>query len=203
VGADQHITDPDDRADLAVRAYELYNELGSLAKVREALSIEPVTLRVCGERRLFSRETIREWIGEGRAAETYIELLSVAQERADSNARLSLYAATAWEVLRKRCQTAGEALQALDLVRKIERDRMDLLGLKAPIKVQQVGGDDEHAVPPDMVATIAALARQAAAKRAALIDDAYPDAPGTTVLPARRSPRGTQAEPRKPRRRAN
>jgi len=200
VGADQHITDPDDRADLAVRAYELYGELGSLSRVREALSIEPVTLRVCGERRLFSRATISEWINEGRTAETYLELLSVAQERVDSNTRLSLLGATAWEILRKRCNTASEALQAIDVMRKIERDRMDLLGLKAPIKVQNVGDDDATRVPPDMVATIAALRRQADAKRAALVDDAYP---GATVVPARRSPRGTQRGPRDPKRRAN
>jgi hypothetical protein len=200
VGADQHITDPDDRADLAVRAYELYSELGSLAKVREALSIEPVTLRVCGERRLFARATISEWIDEGRTAETYLELLSIAQERVDSNTRLSLLGATAWEVLRKRCNTAGEALQALDLMRKIERDRMDLLGLKAPIKVQQVGEEGSGTVPPDMVATIAALRRQAEAKQAALLDDAYP---GATVVPARRSPRGTQRGPRDPKRRTS
>jgi hypothetical protein len=199
VGADQHITDPDDRADLAVRAYELYRELGSLAKVREALSIEPVTLRVCGERRLFSRDTISTWIDEGRTAETYLELLSIAQERVDSNSRLSLLGATAWEVLRNRCKTAGEALQALDLMRKIERDRMDLLGLKAPIKVQQVGEEGRGTVPPDMVATIAALQRQAEAKRLALLDD-YP---GATALPARRSPRGTQRGPRDPKRRTS
>jgi hypothetical protein len=199
VGADQHITDPDDRADLAVRAYELYRELGSLAKVRERLSIEPVTLRVCGERRLFSRDTISTWIDEGRTAETYLELLSIAQERVDSNSRLSLLGATAWEVLRNRCKTAGEALQALDLMRKIERDRMDLLGLKAPIKVQQVGEEGSGTVPPDMVATIAALQRQAEAKRLALLDD-YP---GATALPARRSPRGTQRGPRDPKRRTS
>jgi hypothetical protein len=200
VGADQHITDPDDRADLAVRAYELYGELGSLSRVREALSIEPVTMRVCGERRLFARETIRAWIDEGRTAETYIELLNIAQERADSNARLSLYAATAWEILRKRCRTAGEALQALDLMRKFERDRMDLLGLKAPIKVQQVGDEGSGTVPPDMVATIAALQRQAEARRLALLDDAYP---APTAVPARRSPRGTQRGPGKPDRRTS
>ena len=200
MGADQHITDPDDRADLAVRAYELYGELGSLSKVRERLSVEPVTLRVCGERRLFSRATISEWIDEGRAADTYVKLHDIARERMDSNTRLSLLGATAWEILRQRCDSAAEALQALDLMRKIERDRMDLLGLKAPIKVQQVGEEDRHTVPPDMIATIAALERQAAAKRQALVDDAYP---GATVVPARRPPRGTQRGPRDPKRRTS
>ena len=38
MGADQHITDPDDRADLAARAYELLHQYGSLSKVREHLA---------------------------------------------------------------------------------------------------------------------------------------------------------------------
>jgi hypothetical protein len=64
---------------------------------------------------------------------------------------------------------------------------MDLLGLKAPIKVQQVPGDGEQdAIPPDMVSAVAALRRRAEAKQRALVDDAYP---GATVVPARRPTR--------------
>lgn len=179
MGADQHITDPDDRADLALRAFELYAKLGSLAKVREALAHEPVTIRVCGKPRLFSVDTIRIWINEGRAAEQYVELHNLARERSDSNTRLSLLAATAWEVLRLHCRTAAEQISALDFMRKVERDRMDLLGLKAPIKVQNVG-DEPATVPPEMIPMIEALARKATRDRQALVDDAYP---GATVVP--------------------
>lgn len=182
MGADLHIDDPDDRAELAVRAYELYGQLGSLRKVREHLAADPATVRICGRVRHFSIDTIRTWIGEGRAAESYMELLSLAEQRADSNTRLSLLAATAWEILRVNgARTTGEKLAALDFMRKIERDRMDLLGLKAPIKVQQVGADP---VEPDAdtVAMIDALRRKALARQRGLIDDGYP---GATVLPSR------------------
>lgn len=189
MGADQHITDPDDRADLAARAHELMSEHGSLRKVREALSVEPVTMRVCGERRLFSTDTIRTWIGEARAAEAYIELLSLAEQRVDSNTRLSLLAATMWEHVRLRSVGAdgslstAELISALDFMRKVEVNRMDLLGLKAPIKVQQVDSDPAGEMNPDMVAAVAAAKRRAEARQQALVDDQYP---GATVVPARR-----------------
>jgi hypothetical protein len=189
MGADQHITDPEDRAELVVLAYTLYGQHGSLRKVREHLAMEPATLRITGERRLFSIDTIRTFIDEGRTADQYVELLNIARERVDSNTRLSLLASMAWDVMRtSQAQTVTEKIQTLDFMRKIERDRMDLLGLKAPIKVQQVG-DQTGAPPDDLVPTIEALARKAEQDRQALVDDAYP---GATVVPVaprkRRSP---------------
>jgi hypothetical protein len=186
VGADQHIPDDDDRADLCVVAYELYSQYGSLRKVREHLAVHETTRRVCGGTRHFSISTIRDWIDEGRRAEQYIELLNIARERVDSNTRLSLLGAMAWDMLRPggACETASERLQALDLMRKLERDRMDLLGLKAPVKVQNVNGDDER-IPPEMISTIDALARRNAEHQRALVDDAYP---GATVVPAHQRP---------------
>jgi len=194
VGADMHIDDPDDRADLAARAHELMAEEGSLRKVRERLAIDEVTLRVCGGPRHFSIDTIRTWIKEARQAEAYIELLNLAEQRVDSNTRLSLLGATMWHHLRLRMDGSGETslstpelVSALDFMRKIERDRMDLLGLKAPIKVQQVPNDGEQdAIPEDMRAAVAALRRRAEAAQRALVDDAYP---GATVVPARRPTR--------------
>ena len=193
MGADLHIDDPDDRAELAVRAFELYGQLGSLRKVREHLAADPATVRICGRVRHFSIDTIRTWIGEGRAAESYMELLSLAEQRADANTRLSLLAATAWEILRVQgAQTVAEKLAALDFMRKIERDRMDLLGLKAPIKVQQVGPDPAP-MDEDGIAMIEALRRKALARQQDLIDDGYP---GATVLPTQRRPRrGRRPDP--------
>lgn len=192
MGADQHITDDDDRADLAARAAELMTEYGSLRKVREHLAADPVTKRICGEIRHFSIDTIRTWIGEARAAEAYIELLNLAEQRVDSNTRLSLLAATMWEHVRLRSAGAdgslstAELVSALDFMRKVEVNRMDLLGLKAPIKVQQVDSDPAAEVPPDMVAAVAAAKRRAEARQQALVDDQYP---GATVVPARRPTR--------------
>jgi hypothetical protein len=192
VGADQHITDPDDRADLGARAYELMSEYGSLRKVREHLAADPVTVRVCGGPRHFSIDTLRTWIGEARTAEAYVELLNLAEQRVDSNTRLSLLAATMWEHLRLRMDGTGqtslstpELIAALDFMRKVERDRMDLLGLKAPIKVQQVDGNTPE-VPPDMVAAVAAVRRRAELRARSLVDDQYP---GAEVVPVRHPPR--------------
>lgn len=192
MGADQHITDPDDRADLAARAAELMTEHGSLRKVREHLAADAVTKRICGQVRHFSTDTIRTWIGEARAAEAYIELLNLAEQRVDSHTRLSLLASTMWEHIRLRSTGAGgsmsttELISALDFMRKVEVNRMDLLGLKAPIKVQQVSDDPPAEVPPDMVAAVAAAKRRAEARAQALVDDQYP---GATVVPARRPTR--------------
>ena len=201
MGADQHITDPDDRADLAARAYELLHQYGSLSKVREHLAADPVTARVCGGPRRFSLDTLRTWIGEARTAEAYVELLNLAEQRIDSNTRLSLLAATMWEHLRLRMDGAGqtslstpELIAALDFMRKVERDRMDLLGLKAPIKVQNVTGGEPE-VPADMVAAVAAVRRRAELRARALVEDAYP---GAEVVPARQ-PRPNR-RPRSPRR---
>ncbi len=185
MGADQHITDPDDRADLALRAYELYSEYHSLAKVREHLARDPVTLRVCGGPRRFAASTLSDWIDEGRKAELYAELLDLAEQRQDSNTRLSLLAATMWEHLRLRnggTLPTGELIAMLDFMRKIERDRMDLLGLKAPNKVQIVDGGPVE-IPANMRAAVEAARRRAVEQGRALVDDGYP---GATVVPARR-----------------
>lgn len=191
MGADQHITDPDDRADLALRAYELYGEYGSLRKVQEWLTKDATTLRVCGGPRRFSTDTIRTWIDEGRAAEAYAELLDLAQQRADSNTRLSLLAATAWEHLRVRnggTLDTSELITLLDFMRKVERDRMDLLGLKAPNKVQIVN-EDTPEIPATMRAAVDAAKRRAIEQGRALVEDAYP---GATVVPTRPVRRGNR-----------
>lgn len=185
MGADQHITDPDDRADLALRAYELYGEYQSLSKVREHLATDPTTLRVCGGPRRFSVSTLSEWIDEGRKAEIYAELLDLAEQRQDSNTRLSLLAATAWEHLRIRNGgdlPTAELLALLDFMRKVERDRMDLLGLKAPNKVQIVDGGPAE-IPATMRAAVDAAKRRAIEQGRQLVEDGYP---GATVVPARR-----------------
>jgi hypothetical protein len=193
MGADQHITDPDDRADLVVRAFELYNEYQSLSKVREWLARDPVTLRVCGGPRTFSRDTLTTWIDEGRAAEAYAELLDLAQQRSDCNTRLSLLAATMWEHLRLRnggTLDTGELVTMLDFMRKIERDRMDLLGLRVPVvnrvQLEQSGPVE---IPADMRAAVEAARRRAVEQGRALVEDGYP---GATVVPARRGRRGNR-----------
>jgi hypothetical protein len=189
VGADQHIDDPDDRADLVVRAYELWSEYRSLSKVREHLADDPTTLRVCGARRLFSRDTINTWITEGRAAEAAVYLYKLAEQRADSDTRLSLLAAVAWEHLKIRnggTLETGDLLALLEFMRKIERDRIDLLGLKVPTttKLEINGGSAE--IPADIRAAVAAAKRRAIEQGRALVDDAYP---GATVVPAPTRPR--------------
>ena len=100
MGADQHITDPDDRAELLAVCYELYLQYGSRRQVREHLAVHPTTLRICDGPRHFGLTTIRDWIDEARAAEVYVELLDLAQQRADSNAKLDLFGAAVWEILR-------------------------------------------------------------------------------------------------------
>jgi hypothetical protein len=192
VGADQHIDDPDDRADLVVRAYELYAEYHSLAKVREHLADDPVTVRVCGDRRLFSRDTISTWIDEGRAAEAYATLLEIAEQRQDSDTRLSLLAAVAWEHLKIRNGgdlPTSDLLALLDFMRKIERDRVDLLGLKVPVttKFQLDNGTAE--IPANIRASIDAARRRAIEQGRRLVDDAYP---GATVVPTRPPRRGNR-----------
>lgn len=193
MGADQHIDDPDDRADLVVRAFELYSEYQSLSKVREWLAKDPVTLRVCGGPRFFSRDTISTWIDEGRAAEAYAELLDLAEQRADCNTRLSLLAATMWEHLRIRNGGAldtGELVTMLDFMRKVERDRMDLLGLRVPVinrvQLEQAGPAE---IPANMRAAVEAAKRRAIEQGRHLVEDGYP---GATVVPARRPRRGNR-----------
>lgn len=193
MGADQHIENSDDRADLVVRAFELFTEYQSLSKVREWLARDPVTLRVCGGPRHFSRDTISTWIDEGRAAEAYAELLDLAEQRADCNTRLSLLAATMWEHLRIRnggTLETGELVTMLDFMRKVERDRMDLLGLRVPVvnRVQlEQGGPVE--IPAGIRAAVDAARRRAVEQGRALVEDGYP---GATVVPARRPRRGNR-----------
>lgn len=192
MGADQHIDDPDDRADLVVRAYELYSEYRSLAKVREHLAADPVTLRVCGERRLFSRTTISEWIDEGRAAEAAVFLWQIAEQRADSDTRLSLLAAVAWEHLKVRNGgnlPTADLLALLDFMRKTERDRIDLLGLKVPVTTKLEINNGAAEIPANMRASIDAARRRAVEQGRALVDDAYP---GATVVPTRPVRRGNR-----------
>ena len=186
MGADQHITDPDDRITLAVLAYELHAQYGSLSKVREHLAAHETTVRICGAPRHFSISTIREWIGEGRAAEQYIELLDIAQARVDSDHRLSLLGAVIHDRLRVHGAEDWETLlKIVDQLRKLERDRMDLLGLKAPIKIQNVPSGTTE-IPPDMVAAVAAARERAQIERRALVEDAYP---GPRSVPDKRRPR--------------
>lgn len=193
MGADQHIDDPDDRADLVVRAFELYTEYQSLSKVREWLAKDPVTLRICGGPRHFSRDTISTWLDEGRAAQAYAELLDLAEQRADCNTRLSLLAATMWEHLRIRNGgdlDTGDLVTMLDFMRKIERDRMELLGLKVPtvnrLSIEQHGPTE---IPPNIRASVEAAKRRAIEQGRHLVDDAYP---GATVVPTRRARRGNR-----------
>lgn len=193
MGADQHIDDPDDRADLVVRAFELYAELQSLTKVREWLAKDPVTLRVCGGPRFFSRDTISTWIDEGRAAEAYAELLDLAEQRADSNTRLSLLAATMWEHLRVRNGgdlETGELVTMLDFMRKIERDRMELLGLKVPVVNRLELSNGPAEIPEKIRASVEAAKRRAIEQGRRLVEDGYP---GATVVPARRPRRGRRS----------
>jgi hypothetical protein len=185
VGADQHIQDPDDRIALAVLAYELHAQYGSLAKVREHLASHDTTVRICGRPRLFSITTIREWISEGRAAEQYIELLDIAQARVDSDYRLSLLGAVVHDRLRVHgAEDWDTLLKIVDQLRKLERDRMDLLGLKAPIKIQNVPAGTAE-IPADMVAAVAAARERAQIEQRALVEDAYP---GPHSVPAPRDP---------------
>ena len=189
MGADQHIDDPDGRADLVVRAYELYAEYHSLAKVREHLADDPVTLRVCGGRRLFSRDTISTWIDEGRAAEAYATLLEIAEQRQDSDTRLSLLAAVAWEHLKIRNGgdlPTSDLLALLDFMRKIERDRVDLLGLRVPVTTKLQIDNGAAEIPANIRASIDAARRRAIEQGRALVDDAYP---GATVVPTPTRPR--------------
>lgn len=189
MGADQHIPDPDDRAELLALCYELYVQYGSRRKVREHLAAHPTTVRICGGVRHFGLTTIKDWINEARAADVYVELLDLAQQRADSNAKLDLLGAAAWEILRVHgCETTTEKLAALEFIRKIEVSRWDLLGLRAPVKIQQVDGE-VTTPPPEMIATIEALATRNAARQRELREaDPPPGAPspGATVLPVRR-----------------
>jgi hypothetical protein len=189
VGADQHIEDPDDRADLVVRAYELYGEYRSLSRVREELADDPVTLRVCGARRLFARATISEWIEEGRKAEAAAYLYELAAQRADSDTRLSLLAAVAWDHLKIR--NGGELptedlLAVLEFMRKIEHERIDLLGLKVPVTAKVEINNGSAEIPDNIRAAVAAARRRAIEQGRALVDDAYP---GATVVPTPTRPR--------------
>jgi len=190
VGADQHIEDPDDRADLVVRAYELYAEYHSLSKVREHLAGDPVTLRVCGGRRLFSRDTISTWIDEGRAAEAYATLLEIAEQRQDSDTRLSLLAAVVWEHLKIRnggTLPTSDLLSCIEQMRKIERDRIDLLGLKVPVTTKLEINGGGPALPPENIrASVEAAKRRAIEQGRRLVDDGYP---GAMVVPTPTRPR--------------
>lgn len=183
MGADQHIEDPDDRADLVIRAYELYSEYRSLSKVREHLADDPVTVRICGSRRLFSRDTINTWIGEGRAAEAAVYLYQLAEQRADSDTRLSLLAATAWEHIKIRnggTLETGDLLAVLEFMRKIERDRIELLGLRVPVATKLEINNTSAEIPPNIRAAIDAARRREIESGRHLVDDAYP---GATVVP--------------------
>lgn len=190
MGADRHIADPDDRAELVARAYELYGQYGSLRKVREHLAVDPITVGICGEPRHFAIDTIRTWIDEGRTAEGYVELLNLARERRDSHTRLSLLAATMWEHLRIRhgSLSTTDLVNALDFMRKVESDRATLLGLRAPIKVAQVE-PESGAIPADMVAAVDALARRVDAERRSLHEDEHPDAAIAPIARLGRRPR--------------
>ena len=194
MGADQHITDPDDRADLAALAAELYAQYGSLRKVREHLAAHETTRRVCGEVRHFSTDTIRTWLDEARTAERYLDLVDTARRRADSDTRLALLGAMLWDRYRiDRPQDWDTMIKLVDQLRKLERDRMDLHGLKAPIKVQNVGPENAGIIPTDMVAAVAALERRARARQQELLDDERPGATVVPVVPPR--PRGTRRRP--------
>lgn len=184
MGADQHITDPADRAELIARAYELYLQYGSLTKVREHLAADPVTLRVKGRPHHFGTTTLKDWVEEGRAAEAYVELLNIAEQRRDSNARLDMIAG----LLRDWFATHGivssrEVLKLADQLLKIEANRQDLLGLRAPIKVQNVPQGPAE-VDPEIVAAVDAARRRNDERQREIIESDYPS---PTSLPARRS----------------
>lgn len=195
MGADEHITDPEDRTELAALAYELYQRHGSLRKTREALAIEPATLRIKGKVHHFSTDTLRTWIAEGRAAEAYIALFDLMSQRFDSDMRFRAIGAMAWDRLKlaPADMTVSEVATLLDLLRKIEVDRGNLLGLRAPIKVQNVGPEGEvpNDVKIDMIAAIARLREQREREREALASD-YPP---PTALPDRPRRRGTRRPP--------
>lgn len=204
MGADQHITDPEDRAELAALAYEIYNREGSLRKTRECLAVEPATLRIKGRVHHFSTDTLRTWIDEGRAAEVYLDLFNLMRQRFDSDMRFRAIGAMAWERLKlaPADMSVSEVTSLLDLLRKIEVDRGTLLGLRAPVKVQQVGPEGEISgdVKVDMIAAIAKLREQSERERAALESD-YPDPTTLAARPARR--RGTHRPPDPPDRRTS
>ena len=197
-GAGEHITDPGDRTELAALAYELYQRHGSLRKTREALAVEPATLRIKGKVHLFSTDTLRTWIAEGRAAEAYVALFDLMSQRFDSDMRFRAIGAMAWDRIKlgQGDLSPAELASLLDLLRKIEVDRGNLLGLRAPIKVQNVGPEGEvpNDVKIDMIAAIAKLREQRERERSALAAD-YPP---PTALPGRRTRRGTHRPPPDP-----
>ena len=187
MGADQHIQDPDDRAELVARAYELYAQHGSLRKVREKLAGDAATVRVCGGPRHFAPSTIKDWIDEGRIAETYIDLHNIARERVDLDTKLKLLQSIIWDRYHlHQVPDWPTLLKVVDQLLRIEMARAEALGIKAPIRVQPVAPDLSASIPPTMRATIEAMHAEHEAQRQALRDDLAPDA---TVLPARRPPR--------------
>lgn len=186
MGADQHITDPDDRAELVARAYRLYLEHGSLRKVREVLALDTATKRICGGPRHFAPSTIRDWVDEGRIAETYIDLQNIARERVDFDTRVKMLQSIIWDRYHlHQVPDWPTLLKVVDQLLKIEMARVETLGIKAPIRVQPVAPDLPQTIPPTMRASIEALHREHETQRQALRDDLAPDA---TVLPARRDP---------------
>lgn len=184
MGADQHL-EPDDRTELAVVAYELYGKLGSLSQVREHLATHPTTLRLLGSPRLFSRDTIRTMVDDGRTAERYVDLLKLQDARADSDTRLSMLGSIVHEWMRLHpAQDTDELIKMVTGLLKIEQARIMLNGWAAPSRVSHSLDQGEPALPPqDMVRAMAAAAEHDAERRRAIVATSYPDA---TVVAARR-----------------
>ena len=194
MGADQHITDPDDRAELVARAYELYVRHGSLRKVREHLAADAATVRICGSPRHFAASTIKDWVEEGRVAETYIDLHNIARERVDLDTRLKLLQSIIWDRYGvHQVPDWPTLLKVVDQLLRIEMARAEALGIKVPIRVQPVAPDLPATIPPTMRATIEAMHAEHERQREALRDDLAPNA---TVLSTR--PRRNQQGRRPP-----
>lgn len=189
-GTPDHI-DPDDRLELAVRAYELHLAHGSITRVREYLAADEVSIRVLGGRRLLARSTVALMISEGREAERYEKIVEASQQREDSAARLAAMISAVQDYARVHgVDSWDDMVKFVELLRRLEKDRGEVEGWRrGTLGV----GDLPANIDPAMVAMITAM-RQ----RAIETGRAGPD--GVPTLPPVVRPHGRPVGPPGPRR---
>lgn len=132
-----------------------------VASVWDMHSTSRMTVRAIAAETGLSVGTVHNYIQEGRAAEGYIKLLDIAEQRMAMAERLDAYTTIS---MREHLQ-GMKWDRVLPLLIQLETRRARLLGLDMPLRIANENGGERPEVDADNLAAVREMQQRAAAER--------------------------------------